>query len=313
MRQKVSVSMSSVLRRLSVSRRTGLVSACVALVAVAQLVGAGKSPIKVLKVDPTAAKVGLFEGMESGALAVRVVAHDVKGGNVFIENLSDKPLTVEFPDAVAMVHVLKQAGGNGLFGQGNGGLQQGQQGGQQGGGQSIGAGMGQQQGNTPGGIGQGQGPGQGQNFFGNGIFSIPAERVAQVPYQSVCLNYGKPDPSPRMTYKPVPLEEFTRDKVLQETLRMFGKGRLDHTAAQAAAWHLTDKMSWNQLASLKEYTLPGVYTSQVRTFSDGQLHAAQELVNEAGKKVAAAEKANPAPKTASTGRVREVSDVVRTK
>ncbi len=267
-----------------------------------QLVGAGKSPMKVLKYDPAAEKQEFFAGLDSGALAVRVVAHDIKGGNIFIENLSGKPLTVELPDALAMVHVLKQVGNpNGFFGQfqnGNGasaiGQAGGQQGGQQGGGQSTGGGFGQQQGNSP---GIGNANGNGQNPVGNGFFSIPAERIAQVPYQSVCLNYGKPDPSPRMTYKPVRLEEFTEDEVLQETLRMFGKGQIDHTAAQAAAWHQTDKMSWKELASLKEYTLPGVYSSQVPTFTSSQLHAAQESVTAAAKRVAGR------PKSESTTRL----------
>lgn len=274
--------MFSVIGRIAVWRRTGLVGACLVLVVATQLVGAGKSPMKVLKYDPAAEKLELFTGLESGALSVRVVAHDVHGGNLFIENQSGKPLTVDLPDAIAAVHILKQVGqGFGQQGFGQNGGQVGQQGGQQGGGQSIGGQFGQQQGNTP---GIGNANGNGQNAFGNGFFSIPPERVVQIPYQSVCLNYGKPDPSPRMTYRPMRVEEYTQDKVLQEVLIGYGKGRMDQTAAQAAAWHVTDKMSWKQLASLKEYTLPGVYSSQVPTFTSAQLQAAQELVTAATKR-----------------------------
>lgn len=275
--------MSKLIPNTAVSR-AGLVGACLALVAVTQFVGAGKSPMKVLKYDPTADKKEMFEALEAGALSVRIVAHDAKGGNMFFENLSGKPLTVELPEAVTMVHVLKQFGGGGFGGggQGAGGLGGSGFGGQQGGlggGQGLGGGFGGQQGGFGGGGGIGQ-----QGGGGGGFFSIPPERVAQVPYRSVCLNYGKPDPSPRMTYKPVRLEEYTDDKVLRETLRIFGTGRMDQIAAQAAAWHLTDKLSWDRLASLKEYTLPGVYTSQVPTFSTVQLQTAQQLVDVAAQR-----------------------------
>lgn len=276
-------------------RRFGLIVSCLGLLVATCVVGAGKSPMKILKYDPTAEKMEMFAAIDSGALAVRVVAHDAKGGNMYFENLSGKPLTVNLPEAVTIVHILKQFGGGGLGGGGLGG-QQGGFGGQQGGfggGQSGGGGFGGQQG----GFGGGGGFGGQQGGGGGGFFSIPPERVAQVPYHSVCLNYGKPDPAPRMTYKPVRVEQYTDNKVLQETLRLIGTSQLDYTVAQAATWHLTDKMSWEKLASLQEYTLPGVYSSQVPTFSSEQLQAAQQLLTVAATRVE--ERAKRAPDTKS--------------
>ena len=215
---------------------------------------------------------------------------------MYFENLSGKPLTVKLPEAVTIVHVLKQFGGGGLGGGQQGGLGGGGFGGQQGGfggGQSGGGGFGQQGG---GGFGGGGFGGQ-QGGGGGGFFSIPPERVAQVPYHSVCLNYGKPDPSPRMTYKPVRVEDYTDNKILQETIRLVGTGRLDYTVAQAATWHITDKLSWERLASLQEYTLPGVYSSRVPTFSVPQLQAAQQLVSVAARRAAEREKMRPETKT----------------
>ena len=116
-----------------------------------------------------------------------------------------------------------------------------------------------------------------------------------MPYHSVCLNYGKPDPSLRMTYKPVRLEDYTDNQVLQETLRLIGTGRLDSAVAQAAAWHITDNMSWERLASLREYRLPVVYSSQVPTFSWGQLRTARQLVEVAA--VQAEDRAQLTPET----------------
>ena len=281
------------------ARRAGLLVACLAMTGVTQLVGAGKSPMRILKYDPTAEKMELFAAIDAGALSVRIVAHDSEGGNVYFENLSGKPLTVNLPDAVAMVQVLKQGffnnnqnGGNSNGVNGNSGFSNVSGGGQQGGAQSLGSGFGQQSNN---------GNNNGNNIpggIGNNFFSIPPERVAQVPFKSVCLNYGKPDPSPRMTYKPVPIETYSQDKVLQETVRIFGRGGMDRTVAQAAAWHQTDKLSWNDLASIKKYTLPGVYSSQVPIFSMSQLKAAQELVTKATKQ--AKERPEVEPKSNST-------------
>ncbi|MES2791538.1 MAG: hypothetical protein V4719_18110 [Planctomycetota bacterium] len=267
-------------------RHTGLLATCFALFCVTQLVGAGKSPMKVLKYDPAAEKMDLFAAIEAKALSVRIVAHDAEGGNVFFENLSGKPLTVELPEAVAMTQVLRQVG-NGFFGNppaGNGqngsssGFSNVMGGGQQGGAQSLGSGFNQQS-TTGTSVGN-----NASNIPGIGIFSIPAERVAQVPFRAVCLDYGKPDPSPRMTYKPVPLETYTEDKVLQETLRIFGQGRTDQSVAQAAAWHLTDKLSWEKLSQIKKFTIPGVFSSQVPIFTKSQLKAAQEMVSKATKR-----------------------------
>lgn len=277
-------------------RHFSLVLGCFTLLAVTHLAGAGKSPMKILKYDPAAEQLEMFAAIESGALSVRVVAHDAKGGNMYFENLSGKPLTVKLPEAVTIVHVLKQFGGGGFGGGQQGGLGGGGFGGQQGGfggGQSGGGGFGQQGGGGFGGGGLGGQQGGG----GGGFFSIPPERVAQVPYHSVCLNYGKPDPSPRMTYKPVRVEDYTDNKILQETIRLVGTGRLDYTVAQAATWHITDKLSWERLASLQEYTLPGVYSSRVPTFSIPQLQAAQQLVSVAASRAAEREKMQLETKT----------------
>ena len=85
--------------------------------------------------------------------------------------------------------------------------------------------------------------------MGGGFFSIPPERTVRVPYVSACLNHGKPDPSSRLEYKLVPVEEYTKDEVLGELIRMVGSGRVNQHSAQAAIWNRTDNMSWQDLAS----------------------------------------------------------------
>jgi len=204
------------------------------------------------KFDPTAERVGLFEGMEDGRLESKLVAKDASGGFVIISNTSDQPLTVDLPEAFVGVQVLKQLGG--LGGGMGGGMGGGGMGGQQGGGQNqnMGGGMGGQQGGQGGLGGGGLGGGGGGNFF-----SIPPEKAVKVPYVSACLNHGKADPNPRVEYKIVPVEEYTQDPILSELIRMVGTGRIDQHSAQAAIWTRTDNMSWQQLAAKNHRAIGG--------------------------------------------------------
>jgi hypothetical protein len=281
--------MFSNLLKAALLRRAGLISCCLALVMITQLVGAGRIPVQNLKLDPKAAKVELFDGMEDGSLTSRLIPDDIHGGNVFIENKTNKPLTVILPEAVVGVHVLKQmggmmggmgGGGMGGMGGGMGGMGGGMGGGGMGGGQSMGGGMG--------GMGGGMGGG------GGGFFSIPPHKVAQVPFQSVCLNYGKPDPMPKMTYVLVPVEKFVESKVLQELLRIYGTGKMDYSIAQAATWHLTDKLSLEDLLSMRKSLIPGDSSADIPVFSLEELQAASRLVAVAEKR--AEERAKLEPK-----------------
>ena len=83
------------------------------------------------------------------------------------------------------------------------------------------------------------------------------------------------------SYKLIKLEEYTSDPVLRELLEMVGTGRLDKDkqAAQAAAWTLTDKMSWESLAA-KVIEHPGGIPSEPY-FNEGQLAAARQVVVQA--------------------------------
>jgi hypothetical protein len=118
---------------------------------------------------------------------------------------------------------------------------------------------------------------------GGGMFSIPSEKVAQVPFTTVCLNHGKPDPKPKMTYKLVPIETFTSDTVLRELVSMVGTGKLESSAAQAAVWHLSDHMSWEQLAAKKIEHVGGVPPEPY--FTSSQMSSAQGLVAQAQGRV----------------------------
>ena len=230
-----------------------------------------KGAISKPKFDPSAERVELFKGVDEGLLEVKVVAKDAMAGTVFVQNNGDQPVTVEVPKAIVGVHVLKQFGDmGGDFGGDFGG---GDMGGGGGGGQAFGGGMGG--GGMMGGMG-GYGGGMGGMGGGGGFFSIPPESVVKVPYRSVCLDHGKPEPRPAMTYELVPVEKYTDNVALQELLARVGTGRIDPQAAQAAAWVLDDGMSWQELAAKKINRAGGVPDAPY--FSPVQLQRAQQAV-----------------------------------
>jgi hypothetical protein len=235
------------------------------------------------KFDPSAEKVEFFEGMDDGQLETRFVPKDANGGFLLVTNTTGEPVTVEFPEAFVAVQVLKQfgmMGGGGGLGGGGGGLGGGQQGGGQN--QNAGGGLGGGQGGLGGG-GLGAGGGGQQ---GGGFFSIPPERTVRVPYVSACLNHGKPDPSARLEYKLVPVEEYTKDEVLAELIRMVGTGRGNQHSAQAAIWTRTDNMSWQQLAAKNVRGILSVqYYFNAQNIQEGQMMmaAAEGIVREKSK------------------------------
>ena len=216
--------------------RSILAAFCVALLAGSSVQAAGKPAITKPKYDPEAPVVDLFKGMEEKKLEVKLIQKNSKTGNLLIENKTKETLTIGMPDAFVGVHVLNQLGGFGQ--QGGGGL--GQQGGG-GGGQTTGGGGGQQGG---GGLGQ-------QGGGGQGFFSIPPGKLVRIPVNSVCLEHGKPEPMSRMKYQVMPVEKVSTDPILRQLLRAVATGRVNKSAAQAAAWHLANGKTWRELAAMK--------------------------------------------------------------
>ena len=250
------------------------------------------------KFDPTAEKVGLFKGIEDGQLEAKFVPKDANGGFILVTNATEEPVTVELPDAFVAVQVLKQFGGmgggglGGGLGGGGGGLGGGGQGGGQN--QNAGGGFGGGQGGGGqggGGLGGGQGGG-GQG--GGGFFSIPPERTVRVPFVSACLNHGKPDPSARLEYKLVPVEEYTKDEVLTELIRMVGSGSVNQHSAQAAIWTRTDNMNWQTLA---EKNVRGILSVQYY-FNGQNIIEGQQMIATAEGRIR--ERAHAGDKTEST-------------
>ena len=97
-----------------------------------------------------------------------------------------------------------------------------------------------------GGMGGGMG---GMGGMMGGMFDVDPGKTRKIKVPTVCLEHGKPDPTPRMHYKLVPLESFTQKGEVIEICKMLGTGQMDQSAAQAAAWHYSDNLSWEELAN----------------------------------------------------------------
>lgn len=243
-------------------------------------------PLTKTKFDPDAPRIDLFDAIEQEVVSVEMLPKNAMGGNLFIANKSDETVSVKIPEGFVGVPILAQfddfGGGGGDNGGGGGGQNQ-----------AVGGGGGQ----FGGGGGQFGGGGG-----GGGFFSIPPERTLRVPYVSVCLEHGKPEPRVRNRYAIRRLESYTDDPVLQEIVKMVGTGKVSPEIAQPATWHVANNMSWQELAA-KKYDRVG--TADTPYFSPAQLHYAQLVVSTAVGIAKAAEEDAPttAPIPPRTSRV----------
>lgn len=241
----------------------------------------------------------LFDLIEMQKLEVKFVPLSSAKASIVMKNRSQDDIEFELPKTFGAVHVLGQQGGlpgagqGGFFGQGAG-LGQGAQGGQfggggiAGGGQQLGGGFGGQgAGFGQGGAGQGglgQGLGAGAGGFGNGggrgfnggFFNVPAGKSKRISVATVCLEFGKPDPNPRMKYVLVPLRTLGKGEQVAGLCAQLGRNGIKQKAAQAAAWHVTDRLSWERLAGLNEKE--SRYTGNVRRFSAEHMEEAKALI-----------------------------------
>ena len=229
-----------------------------------------------------------FEAMDSGDMDVKIILRDSTRGNVIVRNKTDKDLLVRLPNTFAAVPVLGQGMG-GMGGMGGGGMGGGGMGG--GGAQAGGGGMG--------GGGMGGGGMGGGGMGGGGMFRIAPEKQRKLPVQIVCLEHGKSDPNPKLNYKMVPLTQFSDDPQIAVVCEKLGNGEVTQKVAQAASWHIMDKLSWMELAH--KNSVESKYTGNVRWFSPVELRFAQTLVSYAASLTAAESRQMVAEDTSRPG------------
>jgi hypothetical protein len=124
----------------------------------------------------------------------------------------------------------------------------------------------------------GQGLGGGQ---GGPAFNIAAEKTRRIEVPCLCLEHGKRDPTPKMAYEIKPIEALTTKSETVALIKRYARGDVNVKAAQAAAWHLENGMSWQQLASKKITHLLG---PDQPYFNERELTVAVNLVRDATAK-----------------------------
>jgi hypothetical protein len=207
-------------------------------------------------------EVGFFDGMRDGQLDAKIVAMNDHLARLFITNKTQQPLNIKLPEAFAAVP-LAQFGGGGGGGRAGGG----------GGGRSGGSRSSSSSGQNQSG-GGGLGGGGGGRGGGGGLYSVPPEKTSEIDAPLLCLDHGLRDPSSSVPYKVVPAEEHIDRPAVIELLKAFGRGELQHGAAQAAAWHLNNDLSWDELAAKKQGTKRSMYRPPY--FSTEQIKLAME-------------------------------------
>ena len=233
--------------------------------------------------------VEFFAGRDAGKIEVQFIPKNARQATVKIKNNTDKPISIQLPAAFAAVPntVLAQMGGGmggggmGGGGMGGGGMGGGGMGG--GGGQGMGGGMGGGGGGMGGGGMGGGGGGMGGGGMGGGggggMFNLEPARERKIKVPLLCLEEGKKDPTPRMKYTMIRIERFTKQQHVIELCKMLGNGQVPRNAAQAAAWHMTDDLTWWQLAAKDRIRLSNGYYRKY--FSRREIGLAVRIANEA--------------------------------
>lgn len=233
---------------------------------------AAKSP------DTSSDSVDLFAAIDSGDLEVKLFLKDASAGTAVFKNRSAKPLSIKLPDAFGGMPVAAQflgpmpgAGGLGIGANGGGGnpLFGG------GGNQNVGAGF-QAGGNNN---RNGGGP------FGPGFFNVEPGKERKLKVVAVCLQYGREEPNPRIAYKLCPITSVTEKPGVVELVKSLSSASADQRSLQAAAWHLENGLTWNQLAKMPkiryvsgvtEHYFSAADIERARAFADASLAAAKQ-------------------------------------
>ena len=117
--------------------------------------------------------------------------------------------------------------------------------------------------------------------MGMGLQRIAPEKMQKLTVTMVCLEHGKKDPNPRMAYKMVPIEQFTQKADVRVLCEALGYGQVTQNTAQAAAWHMMDGLSWNELAAKNR--VESKYLGNIRWFSPFELRTAMAVAKEADR------------------------------
>ena len=112
-------------------------------------------------------------------------------------------------------------------------------------------------------------------------FTVAAGATVAVKFPTVCLEYGKRDPTARMPYRLTAFEKVSQDPRVALILGGLASGHLSQNVAQAAAWHLASGRTWEQLAAEVIDRAGG--DPDLPVFSAAELAAARQAVDVAAR------------------------------
>jgi hypothetical protein len=209
---------------------------------------------KIRREAEKAREVKLVEADRKGEIEARWIAFNSSEGRLLITNKSQEPLKVLLPTAMVAEHMLPAKGAT--------------------------AGRAQTLG-----IGPHAGTGYQQNgFFNDGsdsaFFFVPVGKSARADLPSVCLEFGRPDPSKNMRYELRPVTSFTKPAPIEAFLKAWRTEKFSQNVAQAAAWRLADGLAWERLASVRAGAV-GPYTAGRPMFTRAELESARKVAETA--------------------------------
>ena len=82
------------------------------------------------------------------------------------------------------------------------------------------------------------------------VIDLPAGRTLKIALPGVCLDYGKPTPTPSHRFVLETIESASGDVRLAAVMGRLARTSCARGVAQAAAWHLRNHLSWSQLVKL---------------------------------------------------------------
>ena len=109
-----------------------------------------------------------------------------------------------------------------------------------------------------------------------GMFNIPPGRVGKLNIATFCLEHGKTEPRPQMTYTIKPLSALSDDARVEKICRLLANDQINQHVAQAAAWNVANGLSWEYM--LTKNRVERMDGSFERYFLPEHLRAAQQVV-----------------------------------
>ena len=127
--------------------------------------------------------------------------------------------------------------------------------------------------------------------MGGGVLNVDPGFVGKAKVVSVCLEHGKPDPTPRMKYTIAPITALSDKPEVAELCKMLARGEIDQASAQAAAWHMEDGLTWEQLLAKEKVHLSNGYIEMY--FNRGNIALAMKAKQAAGERAKSQTVASP--------------------